>query len=154
MYLLLRGVGGPAARVSRIALASFVLFYATWEALVGVGLGLFVDAVNGLPAAEQAAGAKAVEEFADGGVIRAFELVGTASLLIALTAAGIALRGRAGAPLAVPILLVLAAIPIAWHVPPFGQVGLALFIAAVLLVVRARSGPGVAAAQAERPAAA
>jgi hypothetical protein len=153
VYLLLRDVEGSAARVSRVALASFVLFYATWEALLGIGLGLFVDEVNGLPVAEQAAGAKAVEGFADSGVIRAFELIGTGSLFVALAAAGTALRRHGSAPLAVPVLLVLAAVPIAWHVPPFGQIGLALFLAAVLLVVRARSTAGVAGT-AVRPTAA
>jgi hypothetical protein len=143
VYLLLRGVEGGAARVSRIALAPFVLFYAAWEALIGIGLGLLVDDVNGLSAAEQATGAELVEEFADSTVIRVFELIGTGALIVALSAAALALRRRAGAPLAVPFLLVLAALPIAWHVTPFGQLGLALFLAAVLLLVRARPTRGV-----------
>jgi hypothetical protein len=154
VYLLLRGVEGTAARASRVALAPFVLFYATWEALIGIGVGVLADEVNALPAAEQPAGANVLEEFADGGIIRAFELIGTGSLFVALSAAGIALRRRAGAPLAVPILLVLAAVPIAWHVRPFGQIGLALFIAAVILVVRAHPVRSVAAAAAGRPTAA
>jgi hypothetical protein len=154
VYLLLLGVEGPAAQVSRVALAPFVVFYAAWEVLIGIGVGVLAEEVNGLPAAEQDAGARVLEGFADSGIIRAFELIGTGSLLVALTAAGIALRRRAGAPLAVPVLLVLAAVPIAWHVRPFGQVGLALFIAAVLLVVRARRVPSVAAAAAGRPTAA
>jgi hypothetical protein len=151
VYVLLRGVEGTAAHVGRVALAPFVLFYAAWEALIGIGVGILADEVNGLSAAEQPAGAKVIEEFADSGVIRAFELIGTGSLFIALAAAGVALRRRAGAPLAVPVLLVLAAVPIAWHVRPFGQVGLALFIAAVLLAVRARSAPSLAAAPPARP---
>ena len=154
VYLLLRGVEGTAAQVSRVALAPFVLFYATWEALIGIGVGVLADEVNGLPAAEQDAGAKVLEDFADSAIIRAFELIGTGSLFVALTAAGIALRRRAGAPLAVPVLLVLAAVPIAWHVRPFGQIGLALLIAAVLLAVRARQVPSVPAAAAGRPTAA
>ena len=153
VYLLLRGVEGTAAQVSRVALGSFVLFYVTFEVLIGIGVGLFADEVNGLPAADQPAGAKAIEGFADSGVIAVFEMIGTGSLLVALAAAGIALWRRADAPVAVPILLVLAAIPIAWHVTPFGQVGLALFIAAVLLVVRARSVRRVALAPAVRHAA-
>jgi len=154
VYLLLRGVEGTAAQVSRVALASFVLFYATWEALIGIGVGVLSDEVNGLPAAEQPAAAKLLEEFADSGLIATFELIGTGSLLVALTAAGIALRSRAHAPLAVPVLLVLAAIPIGWHVTPFGQFGLALFIAAVLLAVRARPVPDEPSAAAVRPTAA
>jgi hypothetical protein len=154
VYLLLRGVEGAAAQVSRVALAPFVVFYATWEALIGIGVGVLADEVNGLPAAEQDAGAKVLEGFADSAIIRAFELIGTGFLFVALTAAGVALRRRAGAPLAVPVLLVLAAVPIAWHVRPFGQIGLALLIAAVLLAVRARPVPRLATAAAGRPTAA
>jgi hypothetical protein len=146
VYVLLRGVEGTAAHVSRAALAPFVLFYATWEALIGIGVGLLSDEVNGMPAAEQPAAAKALEGYADSGFLAVFELLGMVALLVALTAAGIALWRRAGASLAVPILLVLATIPIGWHVTPFGQVGLALFIAAVILVVRARSAPAAPAA--------
>jgi hypothetical protein len=153
VYLLLRGVEGTAAQVSRVALGSFVLFYVTFEVLIGIGVGLFTDEVNRLPAADQQGGAEAIERFADNGVVAVFERIGTGSLLVALTAAGIALWRRADAPLAVPVLLALAAVPIAWHVTPFGQVGLALFIAAVLLVVRARTVPRVAPAIAVRPTA-
>ena len=43
IYLLLRGVEGPAAWVSRIALVPFVVFYSAWEALQGIGVGILVD---------------------------------------------------------------------------------------------------------------
>lgn len=49
VYLLLRGVGGAAAWVSRIALVPFVVFYSAWEALFGIGNGILVKEVNGLP---------------------------------------------------------------------------------------------------------
>ena len=35
IYLLLRGVEGTAARVSRIALVPFVIFYSAWEIVAG-----------------------------------------------------------------------------------------------------------------------
>ena len=140
VYLLLRGVEGSAAQVSRVALVPFLIFYVSFEVLIGIGVGLLADEVNGLPAAERTTGADVLEQFADSGLIAVFETIGGLSLVVVLIAAGIALWRRAGAPLAVPILLGLAAVPIAFHVPPFGQVGLALFIAAVLLVARARNG--------------
>src|ERR671917_1999769 len=49
VYLLLRGVEGTAARVSRVAVVPFVVFYSAWEALQGIGVGILVDQVNGLP---------------------------------------------------------------------------------------------------------
>jgi hypothetical protein len=54
LYLLLRGVEGTAAQISRIALAPFVVFYGAWEALQGIGVGILVDEVNGLPQSERA----------------------------------------------------------------------------------------------------
>jgi len=39
VYLLLRGVEGTAAWVSRIALVPFVVFYSAWEVLQGIGVG-------------------------------------------------------------------------------------------------------------------
>jgi hypothetical protein len=154
VYLLLRGVEGREARIARIALAPFVVFYLAFEVLIGIGTGLFADEVNGLPAAQEATGASVIDDFTDSGLIAALETIGAASLLVVLIAAGVALRRRTHAPLAVPILLVLAAVPIAWHVPPFGQAGLLLFVVATLLVVRAQSVPDRAARFEARPTAA
>ena len=141
VYLLLRGVEGTAARVSRIALVVFVVFYSTWEALQGIGVGILVNEVNGLPQTELATGADLVHDFADHILIRNFGVfgnIGSIGLIIALIAAGVALR-RAGASLAVAALLGLSGFLITAHPPPFGPVGLAFFIAAVLLYVRAQS---------------
>ncbi|MEA2329899.1 MAG: hypothetical protein QOH58_37 [Thermoleophilaceae bacterium] len=140
--LLLRGVSGPAALVSRIALAVFAVFYGAFEVLMGVGNGILVNEVNALPAAERATGAQLVQDFsenkllADPGVLTA---IGSAALIVAFLAAGIALHRRAGASIAVPILLGLSAPLVAIHVTPFGPVGLALVIAAVLLALRGRA---------------
>ena len=144
VYLLLRGVEGTAARVSRIALVPFVVFYSTWEALQGIGVGILVHEVNALPQAEQAAtGADLVPDFADNVLIRNFGVfgnIGSLALIIALIAAGVALRQRAGASLAVAALLGVSGFLITAHPPPYGPAGLGLFIVAVLLYVRSQQG--------------
>ena len=56
VYLLLRGVEGTAARVSRIALVPYVIFYSAWETLQGTANGILADKVNGLPETERATG--------------------------------------------------------------------------------------------------
>jgi hypothetical protein len=153
VFLLLRGVTGPAALVSRIALAPFVVFYGAYETLVGLGSGILASEVNALPEAETATGAKLIQEFneskllADPGVLNS---IGTVALVVAAVAAGIALYRRAGAPLAVPILLGLSAPLVATHPPPYGPIGLVLFMAAVLVAVRARA-PAHAPALAPQP---
>jgi hypothetical protein len=143
VYLLLRGVEGTAAWVSRIALAPFVIFYGTWEALQGIGVGILVDEVNKLPAAERAAtGADLVHDFADNILIRNFGVfgnIGSLALITAAIAAGVALRRHAGAPISVAALLGVSGFLITAHPPPYGPIGLALFILAVLLFVRSQA---------------
>jgi hypothetical protein len=143
LYLLLRGVEGRAAWVSRIALVPFVIFYGTWEALQGIGVGILVDEVNKLPAAERSTtGADLVHDFADNVLIRNFGVfgnIGSVALITAAIAAGVALRRHAGAPLSVAALLGVSGFMITAHPPPYGPIGLVLFIAAVLLFVRSQA---------------
>ena len=96
VLLLLRGVGGAAATVSRAALGVFMVVYMAWEVLIGIGTGVLVDQVNQLEGADQAAGAGLVEAFTDSGLVTVIETVGTGAWVVALCAAGIALVRRAG----------------------------------------------------------
>jgi hypothetical protein len=141
-YLLVRGIENTAARVCRIALLTFALFYTAWEVLMGIGTGVLVQAVNGLPAAERATGSILVNDFTDNIFVRDFGLfnvIGSLSLITATIAAGIALRHQAGVPISVPILLGLCGFMISAHPPPFGPIGLVFFVAAVLLYARSQT---------------
>jgi hypothetical protein len=142
IYLLVRGIENTAVRVCRIALATFALFYTAWEVLMGIGTGVLVQDVNGLPAAERATGSNLVNEFTDNIFVRdfgVFNVIGSLSLITATIAAGIALRGQAGVPVSVPILLGLCGFMISAHPPPFGPIGLVLFVAAVLVYARSQA---------------
>jgi hypothetical protein len=143
VYLLLRGVEGTAAWVSRIALVPFVVFYSAWEVLQGIGVGILVNELNGLPQAQPALREDLVQDFAEHALIGPFGVfgsIGSMGLIIAAIAAGIALYRQAGAPVSVPILLAISGLLITVHPPPYGPTGLALFIVAVLLYVRSRTG--------------
>ena len=108
VYQLVRGIESTAARVCRIALVFFVIFYGAWEALVGIGTGILVDDINGLAASERAAAAPLVEEFNDNILIRAFGVlgsIGSVAFIVAAIAAGVALHRQARAPLAVAVPL-------------------------------------------------
>jgi hypothetical protein len=136
VYLLLRGLQGTAATVSKVGLAVFAIFYAAWELVLGVGTGILTHEVNALPQAQQAVGAELADSYAENGVIVALSIVGSIGLGVAMIGAAVALRG--GHRLAwAPLVLMLLAIPlIALHEPPFGPIGLAVFTAAVLLLLR------------------
>ncbi len=142
VYVLLRGVEGTAAQVSRIAIVLYVVFYGAFELLQGIANGILVNEVNGLPQSERATGAKLVQDFAEHPFSRdlgVFSSIGGLALLVAMVAAGAALRRHAGAPRSVWVLLGLSGLLIGAHPPPFGPTGLAFFIAAVLLFQRSQS---------------
>ena len=83
-----------------------------------------------------------IQDYGEHVLIRGFGVlvsIGSVAFIIAMIAAGVALRRYAGAPLAVPILLGLSGFLITAHPPPFGPTGLVLFIAAVLLFARSQS---------------
>ena len=141
-YLLVRGIENAAARVCRIALATFALFYTAWEVLMGIGTGVLVHEVNGVPAVDRATGSNLVNDFTDNIFVRDFgvlNVIGSLSLITAAIAAGMALRRQAGVPISVPILLGLCGFMISAHPPPFGPTGLVLFVAAVLLYARSQT---------------
>jgi len=144
IYLLLRGIPGTAAKVARISLIPFVVFYSAWETLQGIANGVLVDQVNALPPADRAAGAELVQDFAESPLVRDMGVLGSLgslALIVATIAAGMALKREAGAPTSVAVLLGISGFLISAHPPPFGPTGLALFIAAVLLLARSRSAP-------------
>ena len=148
VWLLLRGVEGTAAWVSRIALVFFVVFYSAWEVLQGIGVGILVNELNGLPQASQALRADVVQDFAEHVLIGPFSVFGTIGslgLIVAAITAGIALYRHAGAPISVPILLAISGLLITVHPPPYGPTGLALFIVAVLIYTRSQATERAAA---------
>ena len=142
VYLLLRGMRGTAAKVGRIALIPFVVFYSAWETLQGIANGVLVDQVNALPEADRGVGAELVQDFAESPLVRdmgVFAVPGSLGLIVALIAAGVALRKEAGAPTSVAVLLGISGFLITAHPPPYGPIGLALFIVAVLVYARSHS---------------
>jgi hypothetical protein len=148
IYLLLRGVEGTAAWVSRIALVPFVVFYSAWEVFQGIGVGILVNELKGLPQAEPALREDLVQDFAEHvltGPFGVFGSIGSLGLIVAAIAAGVALYRHAGAPVSVPVLLAISGFLITVHPPPYGPIGLALFIVAVLLFVRSQSRARAAA---------
>ena len=60
--MLVRGIEGRAATVARVSLVFFAVFYTAWEVMVGLTTGILTKYANGLPGAEQAGAAGAIED--------------------------------------------------------------------------------------------
>jgi hypothetical protein len=130
LFVVLRHYDGTAAVVARIALAVFAVVYLAFENLVGIGAGLLVD--------QAGASEAVVTAYGDSAVLMWIETVGSLAWLVAVTAAGVAMfdRAHSARSIAVVLLFVISAPGVVLHVSPVGPIGLALFVAALLLVVR------------------
>jgi hypothetical protein len=148
MHLLLDGLRGRAAAVGRFALIPFVAFYVPYVAFEGIALGVLGQQLNGLPAAERAAVAPGlVEDFARNPILGepgVFWALGSTAWIAVVVSAVLAFR-RAGAPLALQVLLGASAL-IGAHAPPLAPIGLLSFAAAGWMVLRARHATAAAIA--------
>ena len=151
VFWLLNGLQNRAATVSRIALVFFLVFYTAYEVTVGVGTGFLVDYANGLPPAEQAVVADAIQDYNRNAVLAepsSISLIaGFLGWVVAMVAAAVAFR-KVGASWPITILVGGAAL-FAIHPPPVGPVGLASFVAAAVLIERWRAREARAAAPIE-----
>lgn len=136
-YLLVRDLPGLAARVSRIAIGTFVLFYGAGEAVLGIATGVLVRNANNTPAEERAGAAEAVQALWDDFITGDLLLgVGAVAWIVAVVAGAVAFR-QAGAPLLVSLLLPSALV--AFHPFPLGPLGLLFLAAAVVVLGRSRN---------------
>ena len=141
VFVLLRGLESRAAMVSRVAVLFFLVFFTAYEVSVGVGTGILVDYANGLPAAEQAAVADAIQDYNRNWIVTdpsIAMIVGALGWVVAMIAAAVAFR-RSGAGWLITLLVGGAAL-FAIHPPPVGPVGLVCFASAAVLIERSRVG--------------
>lgn len=150
LYLLVRDLPGRAAKISRMAIGPFVVLYAAWEAVIGLGIGALVQHANDAPVGEQAAVADAIQSVGSNAIIGDAGIVGLAGSLawiVAAVAAAVAYK-QVGAPVLAWMLLGLSLL-VASHPPPIGPIGLVCFAGAVALL--ARHEPAPAAVRARSP---
>jgi hypothetical protein len=136
-FMLLGGLRGRAATVARVALVFFAVIYTAWEVMVGLSTGILTDYANGLPVAQQAAVAGAIQDFNEHWVTQVALLVGFAGWVVAMVATAIAARAAGARWPAVALLGLASAFVI--HPPPIGPVALVCFAAGALLVERTRT---------------
>jgi hypothetical protein len=140
IYRLLDGLRGRAAAVGRFALVPFVVFYVPYVAFEGIALGVLGEQLNGLPAGQRDAVAPGmVQDFATNPILGepgVFWALGSTALIVVMVSTVLAFR-RAGAPLALQVLLA-ASVLIGTHAPPLAPIGWACIAAAGWMVLRPR----------------
>ena len=130
VYLLVNGLIGPAAKISRLAMWFFIVFYVALDAMSGVATGMQLQYASGLEPAQQDIVVRAVEAQNNGLVTILVAVVGTIGWLLGVLAAASALH-RVGAPRLSVVLLVAAALVFSLnHEPPLGPFAFGCFFLA------------------------
>src|SRR5215831_19641673 len=140
VYWLTEGLTGTAARLSRVALLPYLVFYSAFDSIAGLGRGLVALYGSQLPAARQAVlpGVTGAFSATWHPVPLMIDLIGSLSWAVAVVAAAVALR-HAGAPWTATIPLGLAGLIGAYdHAAPYGPVAMALFLIAAYVLSRPR----------------
>ena len=130
VYLLVDGLRGQAATISRLAMWLFIVFYIALDAMSGVATGIQLQHASGLDAEQQTIVVQAVDAMFDDPIAVAIGAVGTIGWLAGVLAAATALH-RAGAPRLSVVLLVPAALIFSLnHEPPLGPIAFGCFFLA------------------------
>ena len=114
-YLLIDGVQGVAATISKVALGVFVIFYPAFDVLIGIGTGTLVYYAAGSPSSQQAVIEKAIIAFLYSPIANLFVLLGSFGWEVGVLAAALALSRPSRSRLLVAILILLAFLFAAWN---------------------------------------
>jgi hypothetical protein len=141
VFLLLDGVRGIPANISRVSALVFVLTYIIYETIIGTVTGLLIRGAAALPPDEQAVIGDAIyRNYTDpilGDLPSILSVTAWLSWITAVSMAAIALR-RSGKPLGACLLLGLSFIFVS-HASMLGPLGMLFFLLAVVSLERSSS---------------
>lgn len=136
LLLLVAGLQGRAARISRAAIYGFIVLYPAFDAAVGISSGVLLQHVNsasGLTVLEPA-----LQALFWGPVTGSIALLASACWLVGVVAAALA-RRSIGAPVSAVVFLVLSGVLLGIaHIRPFGPLGCLCFLIAAIVLERSR----------------
>lgn len=115
VYLLLDGVQGTLATLSKVALGIFAVFYPALDAILGISTGALVSYANGLGDPSQTSTAAAIESLFSNDVIRLVGTLGEIGWVAAILLAVLALSRPILSRWLMIITIVLTALAIAYY---------------------------------------
>jgi len=131
-WLLVDGLESRAAQIARALIVPFVIVYTALDSVLGIAWGIVAEKANELPAADQAAAARLIDDLLEPeplGMVLYFG-AGLMWLAVALSVVS-ALRELAPWP-ALTLMTIGALVFTLGHARPMGPIGMALFLAGVV----------------------
>lgn len=153
LRLTVEGLPGRAAKVARVAVVPWAIVYTIFDSLAGIATGLIAREGGQLPAADQAAAARLLENL---DTIVVIAIAAAAALLWIVSIFAVAVAVRQLAPFFVSLLIGVGGLVFAvGHPFPFGPTGMGLMLVGFALLEfryrRAPAGERIAAEPALSP---
>jgi hypothetical protein len=131
LWLLVEGMDGRAATGARALILPFVVAYTALDSVLGIAWGTAAEKANELPAADQAAAGRLIDELLSADLRGLLLYWGAALLWLAVALAVVAaLWGQAPRP-ALVLMAMGAVVFTLGHARPVGPIGMALFLAGI-----------------------
>lgn len=132
LWLLVDGLGGRAAMVTRALIIPFTVVYTALDAVLGIAWGIVAEKANELPVADQAAAGRLIEDLLTAEPLGLAAYFGAGLLWLAGALAAItALRQRA--PRGALVLVAAGSVVfVLGHARPMGPIGMALILAGIV----------------------
>lgn len=108
VYLLIEGINGLAATVSRFAMGVFVVVYSAYDTLFGLAKGILTRYGLELPADQQAILQQGIRAISGSRIGNVIAVVGSAGWTVGVLAAAIALSRTSKPRLSIGVLLIAA----------------------------------------------
>jgi hypothetical protein len=144
LWLLVEGVEGRTAAVARALIIPFVVAYTALDSVLGIAWGIVVETANELPAADQAAAGRLIDELLSADP-RGLILYWGAGVLWLAAALAVVVALRRQAPRPALVLMTMGAIVFAVaHARPAGPIAMTLLLAGIVWL-ELRPGQGDAA---------
>jgi hypothetical protein len=129
MWMLVGDLDNQAATITRVLILPFVIAYTALDAILGIAWGIVAAKANQLPAADQAAAGRLVDELLATDPLGMILYWGAGLLWLTVVAAAVvALRGTAPGP-ALALITVGALAFATGHARPVGPIGMGLILA-------------------------
>ena len=131
MWMLVSDLDNTAAKVTRVLILPFVIAYTALDAILGIAWGIVAAKANQLPAADQAAAGRLVDELLATDPLGMILYWGASLLWLTVAVAAVAaLRKTAPGP-ALALIAVGALAFATGHARPVGPIGMGLILAGI-----------------------
>jgi hypothetical protein len=132
LWLLVEGLDSRSATLARILILPFVIVYTALDSVLGIAWGIAAQKANELPAADQAAAGRLIDDLLEPEPLGYVLYFGAGLLWLAVALAVVAALWKTAPRPALALMAAGAIVFALGHARPMGPIGMALLLAGIV----------------------